>query len=269
MLNSLRIVILTTKLPEDIWLINKLADVCNIEGIVLPFGKRWKEFGVVNVLKKRMRSFGFFGVANQALLILYRILLERRKDKKSLVKIFTQKPYDYVEKKNLSILEVDDINSEQVTNFIRSKNPDVVVVSGTPLLKESVIQSVRGRMINLHPGFPPQYRGRYGSFWPIYNKEPEFVGTTIHFIDKGIDTGAILIQQQVAFDKSDTLKTITYKQHETGVSLLVKCLTDFNNIAAQAFRKTGCPSKNYHAPGLTHYLKARRWLKNVRMPLIL
>ena len=261
MLNSLRIVILTTKLPEDIWLINNLADICNIEGIVLPIGKRWKEFGVVNVLKKRIRRFGFFGVANQALLILYRLLLERRKDKKSLAKIFTQKSCDRIEKKDLNVLEVDDINSEQVTNFIRSKNPDVVVVSGTPLLKESVIQSVTGRMINLHPGFAPQYRGRYGSFWPIYNKEPELVGATIHFIDKGIDTGAILIQQQVAFDNSDTLKTITYKQHETGVRLLVKCLADFNNIAAQAFHKTWCPSKNYYAPGLIHYLKAKRWLK--------
>jgi len=65
----------------------------------------------------------------------------------------------------------------------------------------------------------------------------------------------------VAFDNSDTLKTITYKQHETGVRLLVKCLADFNNIAAQAFHKTWCPSKNYYAPGLTHYLKAKRWLK--------
>ncbi|MDD1777025.1 MAG: formyl transferase [Candidatus Helarchaeota archaeon] len=261
MSNSLRIVILTTKLPEDIWLINKLADVCKIEGIVIPRGKRWKEFGVLNVLKKRMRRFGFFGVTNQTLLILYRLLLERRKDKKSLAKIFTQKPYDYIEKEDIRILEVDNINSEKVPNFIRSINPDVVVVSGTPLLKESVIQSVSGRIINLHPGFPPQYRGRYGAFWPIYNKEPELVGTTIHFIDKGIDTGAILIQQQVAFDKNDTVKTITYKQHETGVRLLVKCLTDFNNIAAQAFRKTGYPSKNYYAPGLTHYLKAKRWLK--------
>jgi len=263
--NSLRIVILTTRLPEDIWLINKLADVCNIEGIVLPFGKRWKEFGVVNVLKKRIRRFGFFGVANQALLILYRFLLERRKDKKSLAKIFTQKPYDYIEKKDISILEVDNINSEQVTDFIRSKNPDVVVVSGTPLLRESVIKSVKGRMINLHPGIPPQYRGRYGAFWPIYNKEPELVGTTIHFIDKGIDTGAILLQEKVDFDKNDTVKIITYKQHEIGVLLLIKCLTDFNNFAAQAFHKRGCPSKNYHAPGLTHYLKAKRWLKKSKV----
>jgi folate-dependent phosphoribosylglycinamide formyltransferase PurN len=259
--NSLRIVILTTKLPEDIWLINKLADVCSIEGIVLPFGKRWKEFGVVNVLKKRMRRFGFIGMANQALLILYRVLLERRKDKKSLIKIFTQKPHDYIERKDLCILEVDDINSEQVTNFIRSKNPDLVVVSGTPLLREFVIQSVEGRIINLHPGLTPQYRGRYGSFWPIYNKEPELVGTTVHFVEKGIDSGAILIQQQVAFDKDDTLKAITYKQHEKGVHLLIKCLTDFSNLAAQAYRKTGSPSKNYYAPGLTHYLRAKKWLR--------
>ncbi len=262
MSKPLRIVILTTRLPEDIWLINNLADVCNIEGIVLPYGKRWKDFGAFNVLKKRIRRFGFFSVANQALLILYRLLLERWEDNNSLSKIFNQKPHDYIEKKDIDILEVDEINSEEVKNFIRSKKPEVVVVSGTPLLKKPIIQSSEGRIINLHPGFAPQYRGRYGGFWPIYNKEPELIGTTIHFIDKGIDTGDILIQQKVAFDRSDTLKIITYKQHRVGVHLMVRCLTDFSTFAAQAYKKTGCPSKNYYAPGLTHYLKAKRWLKN-------
>ena len=70
---KLRVVILTTKLPEDIWLINKLAEVCHVEGIVLPIGKRWKEFGVINVLRKRIRQFGILSVINQALLIFYRL----------------------------------------------------------------------------------------------------------------------------------------------------------------------------------------------------
>ncbi|MGA1869150.1 MAG: formyl transferase [bacterium] len=261
MSKMLKVVILTTNLPEDTWLINKLADVCEIKGIVLPTGRRWKEYGVANVLRKRLRRFGLITVTNQALLILYRILFEQRKDKKLLSQIFNQKPYDHIEKKDLDILRVDDINTEEVSNFIRLKAPEIVVVSAAPLLKEIIIQSVEGRIINLHPGFAPQYRGRYGSFWPIYNKEPEMVGTTIHFIDKGIDTGAILLQQRVYFDQGDTVKTITYKQHKVGVNLMIRCLKEFNTLAAKAYHKTNCPSKNYYAAGLTHYLKAKRWRK--------
>ena len=258
----LRVIILTTKLQEDIWLINKVTDVCNIEGIVLPIGRRWKEYGIINVFKKRIRRFGFFSLVNQAFLILYRLFIEHRKDKMALKEVFTQKPYDHIEKKDMDILEVDYVNSEEVRNFIQSKDPDIILVSGTPLLKEPIIELAEGKIINLHPGIEPQYRGRYGAFLPIYNKEPQFVGTTIHFIDKGIDTGAILIQQQVDFDLNDTLKTITYKQQKVGVDLMIRCLTEFDIMAPKAYYKSEYPSKNYYASGLTHYLKAKKWLKN-------
>ena len=259
---SLRVVILTTKLPEDIWFINKVSDVCSIEGIVLPKGRRWKEYGIINVLKKRIRHFGIFYVANQALLILYRLLFEQRKDKMILKEIFTQKPYDHIEKKDLDIFEVDNINSEEVIKFIQNKDPEIILVSGTPLLKKPIIQLAGRKLVNLHPGFAPQYRGRYGAFWPIYNKEPQFVGTTVHFIDNGIDTGAILAQESVDFGVSDTLKTITYKQQKVGVDLIMKCITDFDKIVSHAYYKAGHPSKNYYVPGLTHYLKAKKWLND-------
>ena len=262
MAEPLRVVILTTKLPEDIWLINKIADVCRIEGIVLPTGKRYKEYGMAYILKKRIRKFGPFKLANQALLILYRKVIESRRDKRAVKEIFTSKPIDHIEKKDIDILEVEDINSEEVRNFLIKKSPQLIVVSGAPLIKKHILQAVEGRIINMHPGLAPQYRGRYGSFWPIYNKEPELVGVTVHFVDEGVDTGAILLQQQVDYNPHDTMKIITYKQHRTGADLLIKCLSDYASVASQAYFKTDCPSKNYLAPGLTHYLKARLWLRS-------
>ena len=124
-----------------------------------------------------------------------------------------------------------DINTEEVRDFIRSKAPQLVVVSGAPLLKKIIIDAVEGRIINLHPGYAPEYRGRYGAYWPVYNKEPELVGVTVHFVDSGIDTGKILLQQQIDFNPNDTLKIVTYKQQATGVALLVKCLSEFDKIA--------------------------------------
>jgi methionyl-tRNA formyltransferase len=261
MAEKIRVVILTTKLPEDIWLINTLGDVCQIEGIVFPTGTRYHEYGMAHVLRKRIPRLGLINVANQALLVLYRLLVENRRDKKAAKEFFSSKPSQYIERKGIDILEVLDINSDQVRNFIRAKAPQLVVVSGAPLLKECILEAAEGRIINLHPGYAPQYRGRYGSFWPIYNKEPELVGATIHFVDKGVDTGRILLQGKVEFNPDDTLRTITYRQHKLGTELLVRCLQDFETYAGSAYRKTDCPDKNYIAPGLTHYLKGRRWLK--------
>jgi methionyl-tRNA formyltransferase len=261
MSGPLRVVILTTKLPEDIWLINKVADVCRIEGIVFPSGTRYREYGLVHVLKKRIRKIGLPALANQALLILYRIIFEDRRNKKAEREIFSDKPRNHIEKKDIDILEVDDINTEEVSSFIRSKEPDLAVVSGAPLLKKLIIDAAEGRIINLHPGYAPEYRGRYGAYWPVYNKEPELVGATVHYVDSGIDTGKILLQQKIAFHPDDTLKIVVYRQQQTGVALLIKCLSEFDKIAPLAYNKNNVANKNYYAMGLTHYLKARRWLK--------
>ena len=90
---QLRIVILTSKLPEDIWLINKLAEVSEIAGIVLPVGTRYREYGLAHVLKKRIRQAGLLTLANQALLVLYRKIAESRRDKRAVQEIFHDKPY--------------------------------------------------------------------------------------------------------------------------------------------------------------------------------
>ena len=260
MTERLRVVILTTKLPEDIWLINRIAEVCHIEGIVFPSGTRYREYGLAYVLKNRIRKLGLFKIADQALLVLYRFLFESRKDKRAEKELFGSRLSSRDIKDGVDTLEVDNVNSDEVRDFIKSKNPQLVVVSAAPILKKKIIDAAERRIINLHPGFAPQYRGRYGSFWPIYCKEPELVGVTIHYVDEGVDTGAILIQQQVEYEPDDTLKIITYRQHKLGVDLLVKILSDFDTYALKAYHKTDCPNKNFIALGLTHYLAGRWWL---------
>ena len=208
-------------------------------------------------LRKRIPRLGVIAVADQALLILYRLFAESRKDREAAKRIFSSKPSHRVETTGIEIIEVEDVNSDRVRAFIRAISPQLVVVSSAPLLKERILEAAAGRIINLHPGYATQYRGRYGCFWPVYNGEPELIGTTIHFVDKGVDTGRILLQEKLEFDPHETLRTTTYRQHRLGGELLVRCLQDFEKYAGSAYHKTGCPSRNYLAPGLSHYLKAK------------
>jgi methionyl-tRNA formyltransferase len=261
MSRPLKVVVMTTRLPEDIWLINKIADVCQIEGIVFPRGERYREYGFVYTLKKRIRKIGFLALVNQALLIIYRLIFESRRDKQAEKEIFSDKPNNYIEGKDIDILEVADINTEEVRDFILSKAPQLVVVSGAPLLKKLIIDAFEGRIINLHPGYAPEYRGRYGAYWPVYYKEPEKVGVTVHFVDRGIDTGKILLRQRIDFNPEDTLKIVTYRQQAAGAALMVKCLSEYDKIAPLAHHRKDLTSRNYYAMGLTHYLEARRWIK--------
>jgi phosphoribosylglycinamide formyltransferase 1 len=70
--------------------------------------------------------------------------------------------------------------------------PDVVLVFGTGLLRPPLIDSFPGRIVNLHLGLSPYYRGAGTNFWPLVNREPEYCGATIHFLDAGVDSGPMI-----------------------------------------------------------------------------
>jgi folate-dependent phosphoribosylglycinamide formyltransferase PurN len=70
--------------------------------------------------------------------------------------------------------------------------PDVVLVFGTGILREPLLSAFAGRLLNIHLGLSPYYRGAGTNFWPLVNREPEYVGATIHYLDAGIDTGPII-----------------------------------------------------------------------------
>jgi folate-dependent phosphoribosylglycinamide formyltransferase PurN len=75
---------------------------------------------------------------------------------------------------------------------MRRASPDVVLVFGTSLLAQPLLDAFAGRAINIHLGLSPYYRGAGTNFWPLVNGEPEYCGATIHFLDPGVDTGPIL-----------------------------------------------------------------------------
>jgi len=75
---------------------------------------------------------------------------------------------------------------------MRRLEPDVVLVFGTGILRDPLLSTFAGRIINIHLGLSPYYRGAGTNFWPLVNREPEYVGATIHYLDAGIDTGAMI-----------------------------------------------------------------------------
>ena len=148
------------------------------------------------MLRNRLSKVGPIAVLDQVMLVLYRRVFEERKDRRMARDIFVGPSSEEFTTREAQILEVDDANSREVADFLREKAPDVVVLGGAPLLKKLIIDAAEGKMINMHPGYAPDYRGRYCGYWPIFNREPEKVGATVLFVDEGIDTGAILAQQR-------------------------------------------------------------------------
>ena len=83
--------------------------------------------------------------------------------------------------------------------------PDLIVShSYRHILKRDVLAAAPDRFINLHISLLPYNRGADPNLWSFLDETPK--GVSIHLIDEGIDTGALLLQREVSFDEdSETL----------------------------------------------------------------
>jgi len=113
------------------------------------------------------------------------------------------------------------VNPVSEVAFIQELEPDVVLVFGCGLLHSLLIDRFEGRIINLHLGLSPYYRGSGTNFWPLVNREPEYVGVTIHGVDAGIDTGPIICHGRPEIERGDGIHDIGNKAIMVGTDLLI------------------------------------------------
>jgi folate-dependent phosphoribosylglycinamide formyltransferase PurN len=114
---------------------------------------------------------------------------------------------------NHDILEVkpEELNLEKSIKFLKSKNPDVVLIFGSDLIKEPFYNHLPKDSINLHLGLSPRYRGAAGLFWPFYFLEPNLAGCTFHHIISEPDAGEIIHQSLPDLNKNDGIHDVACK----------------------------------------------------------
>lgn len=78
------------------------------------------------------------------------------------------------------------------------------------IVKEDVINYMQGRIINLHTSYLPYNRGSSPNFFSFLEDTPK--GITIHQLDKGLDTGAILVQKELTFDEEQETFASSYEK---------------------------------------------------------
>ena len=117
------------------------------------------------------------------------------------------------------------LNSDATIDFLRSSGADTIVVYGTNLIGAALIKRWAGRLINMHLGLSPYYRGTATNFYPLLNEEPEYIGATIHLIDAGIDTGEILKHARPTIAADDGPHTIGCKAILAGIGAMIDVLT--------------------------------------------
>ena len=120
---------------------------------------------------------------------------------------------------------VSSVNSQETKALLRQLRPEVVVVSGTRIISPAVLESISAPFINTHAGITPRYRGVHGGYWALVEGRPDLVGTTVHRVDRGIDTGEVLGQAVFTVGPSDSIATYPYLHLAAGLPLLTAAIT--------------------------------------------
>ena len=115
----------------------------------------------------------------------------------------------FAQEHNIKIFQPKSIRKEpEIIGALRELKPDFFVTFAFgQILSQEVLDIPKYETINLHVSLLPKYRGPNPYFWTIRNQEQES-GVTFHLIDKGLDTGAILAQEEIKIYPSDTGKSL-------------------------------------------------------------
>ncbi|MFI5219328.1 MAG: methionyl-tRNA formyltransferase [Bacteroidia bacterium] len=124
---------------------------------------------------------------------------------------------------NIPVCETDNPNSKFFLEFLRSLQPDIIINQSQFILQKELLDIPKSGVLNRHNALLPKNRGRLTPFWVLFKKEKE-TGVSIHFVDEGIDSGDIIVQERFPVEKNDTFKTIVNKNYRIASAAMLRAL---------------------------------------------
>ena len=115
--------------------------------------------------------------------------------------------YNIIESKDKKREDFD----QQMLEVLAKNKIEIVVLAGfMRILSKPFITKYKNRIINIHPSLLPLHPGAHPHRDVIKSGARES-GCTVHFVDEGVDTGPIIMQETVEVDKSDNEETLAAK----------------------------------------------------------
>lgn len=122
-----------------------------------------------------------------------------------------EQDYNYIKSYRIPEIKSKSVNSDEFRKKLIKLNPDIMIVaSWSEKISKQTFDIPKLATINVHPSLLPKYRGPNPYIQVIKNRE-EKSGVTIHLVDNGFDTGAILDSREVSIDPCDTGKELRTK----------------------------------------------------------
>lgn len=207
-----RILILCSDGAHHQYLVNSLKIHFNVVGVIIePYKNQIK----YKLSKRQYRNFLYMN---------YHELRRRWMG-------YTQYRFNYfkivpeeIVSTKIPTLIVNNINTEKSRQFIRKCHSNIVVVMGTSVISKTMLDFLGDVIINIHGGYLPDYKGNHCFFFALYNRDYDKIGSTIHFIDSGVDTGDIIERVIPELTSKDNAETLYCKAEKKAIDRLVEIL---------------------------------------------
>jgi folate-dependent phosphoribosylglycinamide formyltransferase PurN len=136
------------------------------------------------------------------------------------------------------VVTCGDQNSSSAVTQLGQWSPDLAIFAGGNILHEELLKVPRLGVLNSHLALLPEIRGMSSPEWSLLCGVP--LGVTIHFMDRGIDTGSILLRRESAVGEGcDSLVNLRNKMIADGIELLVEAVSGLNRGTISAVPQPG------------------------------
>jgi folate-dependent phosphoribosylglycinamide formyltransferase PurN len=217
----------------------------------------------IEMTRRRARRVGWLPVVGQVLFVTLLQPVLRRLGAHRRAAIFKAASLDTAHR--VPSQRVPSVNDDQTVALLASLQPALIVVHGTRIIAARVLKLVGCPVVNMHAGITLRYRGVHGGYWALAEQHPDWVGTTVHLVDPGIDTGGILGQSTFDVSTEDTIATYPDLHLVHGLPLLGAQVDKvIAGVALEPVPTSVAPGSGfYYHPTIWGYLW-HRWRGGVR-----
>ena len=167
----------------------------------------------------------------------------------------------------LKVFQPEDINSPSSVELLKSLNPDLfVIVAYGQMLSQEVLDIPKVFPLNIHASLLPKYRGAAPINWAIIRGE-ERSGVTIMQVIRKMDSGAIIMQKEIAIHGGDDAVLLELKLRDLGAKLLLESMQAIKNndykLIAQDENKVSFAPKLKKSDGLIDWSRSALEINNL------
>ncbi len=133
---------------------------------------------------------------------------------------------EYCQNLSLPVFKINTLRKNEIIEEVEKLKPEaIVVVAFGAFLPKEILEIPKYGCINLHPSLLPRHRGPSPIQYALLEGD-ETTGVTTMVLDEGMDTGPILLQEEVSILPDDTYGTLSERLAKIGANLMIKTLKE-------------------------------------------